>query len=255
MDRQRKREAAGSEVMNQIFVGRLNSNIEEIDLKNHFGQYGQVRSANIKRHPDGKTRGFGFVSFDSTYAVDAVLKDAYNHWINDVQVGVRLAENRRAESGWVGNKTTQGATIWVKGIPSDIGQADLENYFGPYGAISDFTFPKNSDDTHRGYCYITFENPSNADDVIGENPHTIGSESVEVVRPEGEGSFRDDRDPREHDRRTQRQASERFDRFMGGGSSWGGYGRGKGGQDMTQVMSQMMQMIEMMPAHRSSKIL
>ena len=99
MDRPRTREDAGGEVFNQIFVGRLNSTIEEDDLNKHFSQYGEVRSCNIKKHPDGKTRGFGFVSFEGTYAVDAILKDAHNHWINGVQVGVRLAENRRAESG------------------------------------------------------------------------------------------------------------------------------------------------------------
>lgn len=51
---------------NKLYVGNLNYQTHEDDLRDHFGNYGNVVSANIITDRDtGRSRGFGFVEMSS----------------------------------------------------------------------------------------------------------------------------------------------------------------------------------------------
>ena len=53
--------------MKNIFVGNLDFNVSEDELRNLFGTYGQVDRVTILTDRDtGRSRGFGFVEMTST---------------------------------------------------------------------------------------------------------------------------------------------------------------------------------------------
>jgi cold-inducible RNA-binding protein len=50
----------------KLYVGNLSFQTQETDLREHFGQYGEVLSANIVSDRDtGRSRGFGFVEMST----------------------------------------------------------------------------------------------------------------------------------------------------------------------------------------------
>ena len=53
------------EVSRKIFVGGLDQNTVEATIKQYFGHWGPVTECTVRRQPDGKSRGFGFVTFGS----------------------------------------------------------------------------------------------------------------------------------------------------------------------------------------------
>ncbi|XP_062605728.1 uncharacterized protein LOC134267541 isoform X2 [Saccostrea cucullata] len=59
--------------------------------------------------------------------------------------------------------------VFVGGLASDIDEAVLEKYFSHYGRLTE-VIVKRDKNTHqtRGYAFITFENPYDADDAIKE---------------------------------------------------------------------------------------
>lgn len=51
---------------NKIFIGNLSYSASPEDLKTEFAKYGSIKDARIVRdHASGKSRGFGFVTFES----------------------------------------------------------------------------------------------------------------------------------------------------------------------------------------------
>jgi RNA recognition motif-containing protein len=80
------------ERIRKMFVGGLTVETTADDLKEHFGQFGTVVNAMIMNDAQsGRSRGFGFVTFDSEDAIDAVL--ARTHTIHG-----KTAECKKAVS-------------------------------------------------------------------------------------------------------------------------------------------------------------
>jgi len=80
------------ERIRKMFVGGLTAETTADDLKEHFGQFGTVVNAMIMNdNATGRSRCFGFVTFDSEDAVDAVL--ARTHTIHG-----KTAECKKAVS-------------------------------------------------------------------------------------------------------------------------------------------------------------
>lgn len=60
--------------VSKIFIGGINDEMNEEDLRKHFGQFGKVVNVEQMRWSDtGKKRGFGFIEFDDYDAVDKVV--------------------------------------------------------------------------------------------------------------------------------------------------------------------------------------
>ncbi|KAB2617689.1 heterogeneous nuclear ribonucleoprotein 1-like [Pyrus ussuriensis x Pyrus communis] len=76
----------------RIFVGGLPHNLTQEEFKNYFEKFDTVTDAVIICCKEsGKSRGFGFITFESEEAVDDVLQNKY-HELNDKFVEVKRAQ-------------------------------------------------------------------------------------------------------------------------------------------------------------------
>ncbi|CAE7864987.1 CYP86A7, partial [Symbiodinium microadriaticum] len=74
---------------NVVFVGGLRKTTEEDRVAAHFAKFGQVEHVDIKRLPDGTSRGFAFIKFADTEAVDKVIEAHAKHMIDNKWVEVK----------------------------------------------------------------------------------------------------------------------------------------------------------------------
>jgi len=74
----------------KIFVGGLSSKTTVEEFREHFSQFGNVADAVIMiDHDSGRSRGFGFITFDSEETVEDVMRRV--HAITDKQVECKKA--------------------------------------------------------------------------------------------------------------------------------------------------------------------
>eukprot|EP00929_Paragymnodinium_shiwhaense_P009034 TRINITY_DN113060_c0_g1_i1.p2 TRINITY_DN113060_c0_g1~~TRINITY_DN113060_c0_g1_i1.p2 ORF type:complete len:266 (-),score=82.22 TRINITY_DN113060_c0_g1_i1:406-1203(-) len=67
----------------KIFLGGLPQNCEDDRVRGYFAAYGNITDCVVMKDKEtGRTRGFGFVEYDSTDAVDKVMADFQNHMID-----------------------------------------------------------------------------------------------------------------------------------------------------------------------------
>merc|ERR1719203_1879626 len=85
----KKPKAEKDEKLTTIFVGGLRKSTSEDKVAAHFAKYGQVDNVDIKRLPDGTSRGFAFVKFMEKEAVDKVIEARSSHMIDNKWVAVR----------------------------------------------------------------------------------------------------------------------------------------------------------------------
>jgi len=87
-----------------VFVGGLRKSTTEDKVAAHFAKFGQVDNVDIKRLPDGTSRGFAFVKFIDQDATAKVIDARASHMIDNKWVAVRhhggaeLASQKSAEA-------------------------------------------------------------------------------------------------------------------------------------------------------------
>jgi len=84
---------------NVVFVGGLRKTTEEDRVAAHFAKFGQVEHVDIKRLPDGTSRGFAFIKFADTEAVDKVIEAHAKHMIDNKWVEVKKHDGIAASAG------------------------------------------------------------------------------------------------------------------------------------------------------------
>ncbi|XP_002533576.3 heterogeneous nuclear ribonucleoprotein 1 [Ricinus communis] len=78
----------------KIFVGGLPHDISNEEFKDFFSTFGTVRDAVVMYNGvTGRSRGFGFVTFDSEDSADTVLRNKY-YQLKDCQIEVKMAKPR-----------------------------------------------------------------------------------------------------------------------------------------------------------------
>jgi hypothetical protein len=100
---------------------------------------------------NGRSRGFGFVTFDSLVPAELALADT--HWLDG-----RLLDVKRAVPG---ERTQERASnkIFVGGLPQGTTTRDLKTYFSSYGALADaVVMVDRRTNRSRGFGFVRFSN-------------------------------------------------------------------------------------------------
>jgi len=194
----------------KIFVGSLVFKTDEKDLKEFYSQFGEITDCVVmKDKGTGKSRGFGFVTFQDSSMVDVAMKSR-PHTINGRQCQPKRAVPRED----AGNPTSGAAIqkIFIGGIKDKpITKEDIDEYFGKYGTIKDSVIMvEKGTGKPRGFAFVEFDDYDPVDKIILEKSHRIKDCSVEVKKA------------------TPRNADMGAGHMMGGGRG-GGFGYGMGG--------------------------
>ncbi|VVB09387.1 unnamed protein product [Arabis nemorensis] len=83
----------------KIFVGGIPSTVEDDEFKEFFKQFGELKEHQIMRdHSTGRSRGFGFVTYESEDMVDLLLAKGNRIELSGTQVEIKKAEPKKPNS-------------------------------------------------------------------------------------------------------------------------------------------------------------
>lgn len=211
-------ENAGRDDDRKLFVGGLSWETTEKELRDHFGQYGEIESINIKTDPTtGRSRGFAFIVYKEADSIDKVVV-VPEHVINNKKVDPKKAKARTGK-------------IFVGGLIPEISDDEIKAYFGQFGNIVDVEMPFDKQKNQRkAFCFITFDSEAVVNDLLKTPKQTISGKEVDVKKatpkpenaPMGMGGGRGGN-------RNMRGGPRRGGFQKGGyGNSWGSYGNSGG---------------------------
>jgi len=162
--------ATGKEDDRKVFIGGLSWGTKEPVLREYFSKYGEITSINIKTDPHtGRSRGFAFVVFKESSAVDKVIEEK-THTIDGRKVEPNKAKKRHGK-------------IFVGGLKPEIADEDIKTHFSQFGTIVEVVIPKDkSKDTRKNFAFVEFEEEQVAKDLVKEAKATINDIQVEIKR-------------------------------------------------------------------------
>ncbi|KAK8970273.1 Heterogeneous nuclear ribonucleoprotein 1 [Platanthera guangdongensis] len=87
----------------KIFVGGIPASLTEDEFKEHFSSYGVVVEHQIMvDHSTGRSRGFGFISFESEEPVEKIISEGRMHDLAGKLVEIKKAEPKKGDVGFEG---------------------------------------------------------------------------------------------------------------------------------------------------------
>ncbi|CAA7016327.1 unnamed protein product [Microthlaspi erraticum] len=127
----------------KIFVGGIPSAVTEDELKDFFAKHGTVVEHQIIRdHETNRSRGFGFVIFDSEEVVDELLSKGNMIDLADTQVEIKKAEPKKSSNR---SPPPYGSHPRGRSFNDSYG-----NYGGPYGGFEGYAPPGGPIRSHGG---------------------------------------------------------------------------------------------------------
>lgn len=150
----------------KIFVGGLNRGTDVDSLRSYFQKCGEViHTEVVSDKSTGRSRGFGFVTFDSAEAVDNLLKRS--HRIEGVLVDVKKAVRKERARELVVTKD-ESNRIFVGGISDRISDEKFREYFAQYGNVISYNYLCDKATTKpRGFGFVIYDSQEACQRAIG----------------------------------------------------------------------------------------
>ncbi|CAI1736793.1 hypothetical protein SEUBUCD646_0O00400 [Saccharomyces eubayanus] len=160
----------------KMFIGGLNWDTTEDNLREYFVKYGTVTDLKIMKDPaTGRSRGFGFLSFEKPSSVDEVVKT--QHILDGKVIDPKRAIPRDEQ-----DKTGK---IFVGGIGPDVRPKEFEEFFSQWGTIIDAQLMLDKDTGQsRGFGFVTYDSADAVDRVCQNKFIDFKDRKIEIKRAE-----------------------------------------------------------------------
>ncbi|OMP01738.1 hypothetical protein CCACVL1_03012 [Corchorus capsularis] len=176
-----------------VYVKNLSEKTTDEDLKEVFEAYGTITSAVVMTDQNGKSRGFGFVNFQSTDAA-AVAVENLNGIVNDDKVWYVGRAQRKAEreaelkakfeqERISRYEKLQAANLYLKNLDDSIDTTDkLRELFSEFGTITSCKIMLDPHGVSKGSGFVAFSAPEEATKALAEmNGKMIGKKPLYVA--------------------------------------------------------------------------
>lgn len=143
-----------------IYVGNLDDDINETDLKTAFEPFGELLNVKVVRDPvTNKSKNIGFISFTNKPDAEKAIRDMHGAMLKTRPIktnwATRNQNQRREEMDYdeVYKATNvDNCTVYVGGIPNNVNDDAVRRHFEDYGKLIDLRIF-----AAKNYAFIKFE--------------------------------------------------------------------------------------------------
>ncbi|KAM7535052.1 hypothetical protein Aperf_G00000099503 [Anoplocephala perfoliata] len=163
----------------KMFVGGLSHSTTEGTLKAYFEKFGAIKETTIMRDPsNARSRGFGFVTFEDSSAVERVLENR-PHMVDSKEIDPKMAVPR--SSSHSSKAPTKSRKVFVGGVADTTTKEQIASYFSQFGKLEVYSLMMDREtNRHRGFGFVTFESADAAEKVCSIRYHTIDNKRIEA---------------------------------------------------------------------------
>ncbi|CAL5419803.1 unnamed protein product [Camellia sinensis] len=164
-----------------VFVKNLNESIDNAQLQEMFQEFGNIVSCKVVMSDDGRSKGYGFVQFDSEQSANASIEklNGFNNGGKHMYVGKFVKKSDRI----LPSPDARYTNLYVKNLDLDVTEELLKEKFSEFGKILSLIISKDEYGTSRGFGFVNFDSADGAKRAIeAMNGSQLGSKVIYVAR-------------------------------------------------------------------------
>nr|XP_056703424.1 polyadenylate-binding protein 4 [Euleptes europaea] len=174
-----------------VYIKNFGDDMDDERLKELFSKYGKTLSVKVMTDLTGKSKGFGFVSFEKHEEANKAVEEMNGKDINGKMVFVGRAQKKVERQTELKRKFEQlkqerisryqGVNLYIKNLDDTIDDEKLRKEFSPFGSITSAKVMLE-DGRSKGFGFVCFSSPEEATKAVTEmNGRIVGSKPLYVA--------------------------------------------------------------------------
>uniref|UniRef100_A0A673LHB0 Polyadenylate-binding protein n=1 Tax=Sinocyclocheilus rhinocerous TaxID=307959 RepID=A0A673LHB0_9TELE len=174
-----------------VYIKNFGEDMDDQRLKELFDKYGKTLSVKVMTDPTGKSRGFGFVSYENHEDANKAVEEMNGTELNGKTVFVGRAQKKMERQAELKRKFEQlkqerisryqGVNLYIKNLDDTIDDEKLRKEFSPFGSITSAKVMLE-DGRSKGFGFVCFSSPEEATKAVTEmNGRIVGSKPLYVA--------------------------------------------------------------------------
>ncbi|XP_008834426.1 polyadenylate-binding protein 4 isoform X4 [Nannospalax galili] len=174
-----------------VYIKNFGEEVDDENLKELFSQFGKTLSVKVMRDPSGKSKGFGFVSYEKHEDANKAVEEMNGKEISGKIIFVGRAQKKVERQAELKRKFEQlkqerisryqGVNLYIKNLDDTIDDEKLRKEFSPFGSITSAKVMLE-DGRSKGFGFVCFSSPEEATKAVTEmNGRIVGSKPLYVA--------------------------------------------------------------------------
>ncbi|XP_041089927.1 polyadenylate-binding protein 4 isoform X2 [Polyodon spathula] len=174
-----------------VYVKNFGDDVSDEKLQELFSAYGKTLSVKVMTDSTGKSRGFGFVSYEKHEDASKAVEEMNGKELSGKQVFVGRAQKKVERQAELKRRFEQlkqerisryqGVNLYIKNLDDTIDDEKLRQEFIPFGSITS-TKVMQEEGRSKGFGFVCFSSPEEATKAVTEmNGRIVGSKPLYVA--------------------------------------------------------------------------
>lgn len=196
-----------------IFIKNLDKSIDNKAIYDTFSMFGNILSCKVATDEEGNSKGYGFVHFETEESAQKAIEKVNGMLLEGKKVYVGKFQPRATRMREMGETARRFTNVFVKNFGEELDKDKLDKLFSKFGEITSSTVMTDNDGKSKGFGFVAFKNPEDAEKAVNEmNEHELsGTDRKLVVCRAQKKTER----AAELKRRYEQQKTERMQRYQG----------------------------------------
>lgn len=183
-----------SQSFTNVYVKNFADVLSKEKLEELFSKFGTVLSATVMTDVEGKSKGFGFVSFENPDHAEKAVEELNEYEVpgTDCKLTVCRAQKKSERQAELKRKYEQhkvermqryqGVNLYVKNLDDNVDDGMLRQNFESYGKITSAKVMCDENNRSKGFGFVCFEKPDDATKaVVDMNNKMLGNKPLYVA--------------------------------------------------------------------------
>lgn len=140
-----------------IFIKNLDDGIDNKALHDTFAAFGNVLSCKVATDEHGRSKGYGFVHYETAEAAEIAIKAVNGMLLNDKKVYVGHHISRKERQSKIEEMKAQFTNIYVKNIDAEVTEEEFRDLFAQFGNVTSAVVQRDDEGRSRGFGFVNFE--------------------------------------------------------------------------------------------------
>lgn len=180
MSKRERHEKLGDQAkkFKNVFVKNFGDAFNQETLEQKFSEFGLITSCVVMSDEGGKSKGFGFVAFESHESADKAVEEMDGVEIDGNKITVCRAQKKAERAMELKSKFEaqkierisryQGVNLYIKNLEDGIDDERLRTEFSQYGTITSAKVMKDDKENSKGFGFVCFSSPDEATKAVTE---------------------------------------------------------------------------------------